>query len=292
MIRVSPQIPLALALGWLGLSLLPSACSLTVDAGRSQCRSETDCTAGANALAAARCSDGLCEARQEWSCVDAPAAEPERASTSVDVALPVVDLLPRQAGAALEASLCRKLDVNCDAPTQVMSMSGSGEYTLELDSGFDGYLSVRGESVVPTLYFLSPPLQPGERLPTLTLLSESLMSSLAAQLDVPLIEERGLALFSIQDCDGLFSSGVAFEAREADASTIRFYNFDGLPAVPALVTGTEGSGGFLNVPAGPLTVEARLPDGTTPLASASVWVRPGFISYGRLRPALASESGF
>jgi len=293
MICVPPQNPLVLALGWLGLSLLPSACSLAVDAGRSQCRSETDCTTGANALAAARCVNGLCEARQEWSCVDVPAAQQrELAGASVGVALPVVDLQARPPGTALEASLCRKLDVNCEAPTQVMSMSGSGDYTLELPSEFDGYLSVRGESVVPTLYFLSPPLEPGERLPTLTLLTESLIGSLAAQLDVPLIEERGLALFSIQDCDGLLSSGVAFEAREADASTTRFYNLDGLPAVPAAVTGTEGSGGFLNVPAGPLTVDARLPDGAAPLASASVWVRPGFISYGRLRPAFASESGF
>jgi hypothetical protein len=107
-----------------------------------------------------------------------------------------------------------------------------------------------------------------------------------------LIEGRGLALFSIQDCNGAFSPGVAFEAHEADAATTRYYDLDGLPAVPAAMTGPDGSGGFLNAPPGPLSVEARLPDGAVPLASASVWVRPGFISYGLLRPALAREGGF
>jgi hypothetical protein len=287
MIRLPPTPSLVLALGAAGLSLLPSGCSLALDAGRAQCQAERDCTSASGALAAARCVDGLCEARPEWSCVSGPVSPQVPASTSVDVALPVVDLQARQAGAPLEASLCRKLDVNCDAPTQSMTMSGTGEYPLSLESDFEGYLSVRGASVVPTLYFLSQPLEPGERLPTLTLLSADLMGSLAAELGVPLVEGRGLALFSVQDCNGAFTPGIALEAREADAETTRYYDLDGLPVVPATVTGAEGSGGFLNAPPGLLSVDARLPDGAAPLASASVWVRPGFISYGRLRPALA-----
>ena len=64
-----------------------------------------------------------------------------------------------------------------------------------------------------------------------------------------------------------------------------------LTAVPATETGADGSGGFINVPVGPLSVDARLPDRAVPLASASVLVRPGFISYGSLRPPPASPAG-
>jgi hypothetical protein len=290
MIRVPPNHRPLLSLGSAGLSLLLGGCSLTLDASRSQCQADVDC-AGATALTAPRCLDGLCETRAEWRCTSADAA-PRLAdqSTSVNVALPVVDLLARQ-GVSLEASVCRKLDVNCEAPTQSMAMGGTGEYPLRLESGFDGYLSVRGESVAPTLYFFSPPLVEGERLPTLTLMSESLMGSLARELGVPLIAGRGLALFTVQDCSGAFSPGVTFEAREADATTTRYYDIDGLPAVPAAATGPAGSGGFLNVPLGPLSVDARLPDAAVPLASTSVWVRAGFISHGNLRPPPASPGG-
>jgi hypothetical protein len=289
MLRLPPTRPLVPVIGMAWLSLLPLGCSLALDASRVQCQNERDCTSEPGGLAAARCVDGLCEARPEWSCVNGPGST-LAASSSVDVALPVVDLLARDAAEPIEASLCRKLDVNCEAPTQSMTMSGTGDYPLSLERGFEGYLSVRGGAVVPTLYFLSQPLEAGERLPTLTLLSEAVMGSLAAELGVPLMEGRGLALFSVQDCDGALTPGIALEAHEADAETTRYYDRDGLPTVPAAVTGAEGSGGFLNAPPGPLSVEARLPDGSAPLASASVLVRPGFISYGRLRPALGRES--
>jgi hypothetical protein len=151
----------ASGLAW--LSILPLGCSIALDAGRAQCQAERDCTAASGGLVAARCVDGLCETRPEWSCVNGPVAPQAPANTSVDVALPVVDLLAGETGTPIEASLCRKLDVNCEVPTQSMTMSGTGDYPLRLESGFEGYLSVRGDSVVPTLYFLSQPLEPGER---------------------------------------------------------------------------------------------------------------------------------
>jgi hypothetical protein len=293
MIRIPSNSSIVLALSRAWLSLLLAGCSLAIDASRTQCDIDLDCTTGAKALTAARCVDGLCDVRPEWQCANGAAAvsSPEAERTSVAVALPVVDLLTQRSGAVLEASLCRKLDVNCEAPTQSMTMNGTGDYPLELETGFEGYLSVRGDSVVPTLYFLSPPLEAGERLPTLTLMSESLMGSLALELGVPLLEGRGLARLTVQDCNGGFSPGVTLEAREADAATTRFYDVDGLPVVPAAATGAQGSGGFINAPAGLLSVEARLTDASTPLASGSVLVRPGFISYGRLRPVPSSPDG-
>jgi hypothetical protein len=266
----------------LALSLSNASCSLTVDAGRAQCHMDRDCMTGPSALAAGVCIDGLCDARSEWLCSgEAPSAS---AAGDVEVSLPIIDLLARQNGAELEASVCRKLDVSCDAPTQTMTMRATGELPLELEAGFDGYLSIRGADLVPTLYFLSPPLVSGERLPALTLIGRSSMAALALEMQVDLLADRGVGLFTVQDCEGAFAPGVEIEAQPADGVIMRFYDVDGLPSVAASLTGRTGSGGFMNAASGPLSVVARLPGSEAPLTAASVLVRPGFVSYGRLRP--------
>lgn len=261
-----------------------AACSLAVDASRPQCESDRDCMTGASALPAGVCIEGLCDTRDEWRCPPAESAALAGAEV-VEVALPVIDLLARDPGASIEASLCRKLDVSCEAPTQTMTMDASGEVLLRLEPSFDGYLSVRGDALVPTLYFLSPPLEPGERLPALALMSPALMEALALEMQVTLLPDRGLGLFSVQDCAGAFAPGVSFEASPSDPSITPFYDVDGLPTPSASATGRTGSGGFVNAPAGTLTVAARLTSGAPPVASASVLIRPGFVSYGRLLPS-------
>jgi len=268
------------------LALLLSACSVMVDAGRSQCRTDLDCTTGPHALAAGSCLDGLCGLRTGWSCADNAVPIPQSAAgMEVDIALPVVDLLARDPALPLSANVCHVLDVNCEAPTQTLTMAGSGDLALRLESGFEGYLSIAGDGIVPTLYFLNPPMQMGERLPALTVMSPSSMESLARDMDVVPLLDRGLALLSVQDCDAGMSAGVELAAREADAQTTRFYGVDGLPTVNASVTSVDGSGGFMNAPPGLLTVDAHLPGGEAILASTSVLIRAGHISYGRLLPS-------
>jgi hypothetical protein len=258
---------------------------MMVDSNRSQCNSDLDCMTGPSALAAGICVEGLCEAQAEWGCAPVLGATTLTAAESVEVVLPVIDLSPRPAGATAQASLCRKYDVSCDAPTLTMTVDASDELLLLVEPGFDGYLSVRGDDLVPTLYFLSPPLASGERLPALTLLSPGLLEALALEMQVPLLPERGLGLFTIQDCSGQVSAGLAFDALPADANTVPFYDVDGLPTASASSTGRTGSGGFMNAPAGPLSVTARLESGALPVAAASVLIRPGFVSHGRLLPA-------
>jgi hypothetical protein len=101
---------------------------------------------------------------------------------------------------------------------------------------------------------------------------------------------RGHAQFSVEDCNATPSSGVSLEAREADAETTRFYALDGLPDTWATSTSSDGIAGFLNAPAGMLTVSARWGDGGAALGSASVLIRPGFISFGRLSPVYLSAA--
>jgi hypothetical protein len=166
-------------------------------------------------------------------------------------------------------------------------MTATGELPLELEPSFDGYLSIRGADLVPTLYFLSPPLENGERLPALTLISRSLLEALALEMQIDLLPDRGAGLFTVQDCSGAFAAGVEIEAQGADGLATRFYDVDGLPTAAAAATDRTGSGGFFNAPAGPLSVVARLAGSEAPLAGASVLIRPGFVSYGRLRSSVS-----
>jgi hypothetical protein len=267
---------------WLGP--FAAGCSMWVDSDREQCLSNADCTTVSHGLVAGMCVQGLCETRPEWSCASQPSHASEATTGSVDVAVPLRDLLGEPSGRLLEAKLCHKLDINCEVPEQMPTWDGTGDLELTLAADFEGYLSISGDSVIPTLYFLSPPLLSGEQLPALTLMSPALMESLALEMDVALMGERGHAQFSIEDCNGVLSDGVALEAREADAETTRFYGVDGLPDTRATSTSRDGVAGFLNAPAGALTVNARWGEGGAALGSASILIRPGFVSYGRLSP--------
>jgi hypothetical protein len=273
------------------VSLL-TGCSALVDSERGQCSSDADCSGHGEALVAGMCLQGLCATRPEWSCATGAVGTGAGPSGSVDVTVPLRDLLGQPSHGALEARLCHKVDVNCEVPEQIPMPSDAGEVALTLDSDFEGYLSVTGSSLIPTLYFLSPPLRSGERLPALTLMSPGLMESLALEMDVALMGARGHAQFSIEDCNAAPSPGVSLEAREADAETTRFYSIDGLPDTWARSTSSDGVGGFLNAPTGGLTVSARWGDDGATLGSASVLIRPGFISYGRLSPVHLSGADF
>lgn len=148
MIRLPLDSSLVSALGRVWVSLLPLGCSIALDAGRAQCQAERDCTAGAEALMAARCVDELCETRPECSRVNAPAPLAP-ASPTVDVAPPVVHLLVPQAAGPRQARLCQKLDLDCEAPTQSMTLSGSGDHPPSLEPGPTRYYDVDGLPAVP-----------------------------------------------------------------------------------------------------------------------------------------------
>jgi hypothetical protein len=273
----------------LGLAPFAAGCSMWVDSDRDQCLSNADCSTTSHGLVAGMCVQGLCETRPEWSCANQPAYASAATTGSVDVAVPLRDLLGEPSDRLLQAKLCHKLDIDCEVPEQTPTWNGTGDLELTLAADFEGYLSISGEAVIPTLYFLSPPLLSGEQLPALTLMSPALMESLALEMDVALMGERGHAQFSIEDCNGVLSEGVSLEAREADTETTRFYGVDGLPDTQATSTSRDGVAGFLNAPAGALTVNARWGEGGAPLGSASILIRPGFVSYGRLSPVHLSD---
>jgi hypothetical protein len=285
MVRVSAAV-----LAWCS-----TGCSLTVDASRAQCNTDSECNTGPGALAGGFCRDALCDVKPEWSCLNG-AGQTDSAellpgsSQGVDIQLAAVDLVDQAPVSALPASLCRKLDLSCDTPIQRLLSDSNGVYSLTLDADFDGYLQLEGPQVVPTLYFFSALPNTGGRLPTLTLMKPTMLDALMAEMDATLASERGVAILTAQDCMGSFSAGVAYETANADPETIEFYATDGLPSLHATSTDASGFGGFLNLPAGPVSVTGRLAESTLPLASVSVLVRSGFITYGHIVPGALPAS--
>jgi hypothetical protein len=281
----------AAMIGWCS-----SACSLTVDASRAQCNTDSECNTGPAALAGGFCNAALCDVKPEWSCLNgasgADSAEVVASGSGrdVEVRLPAVDLVDQTELSALPAKLCRKLDLSCDAPVRELVSDEDGVFSLTLDAAFDGYLQLEGPTVVPTLYFFSPALNVVGRLPTLTLMKPAMLESLMAEMDATLSTERGVAILTAQNCMGSFSAGVAYDTADADPETIEFYATDGLPSLRATRTDTSGFGGFLNLPAGPVSVTGTLAESSLPLASVSVLIRSGFITYGHIVPGASPVS--
>jgi hypothetical protein len=282
--------------GAAGIGWFSAGCSLTVDANRAQCNTDSECNTGPAALAGGFCNDALCDVKPEWSClngapeIDSGAREPSASSQALEIRLPAVDLVDLAPVGALPARLCRKLDLNCDAPIQSLASDADGVFSLTLDAAFDGYLELEGPTVVPTLYFFSPALNAAGRLPTLTLMKPAMLESLMEEMDATLSTDRGVAILTAQNCMGAFSAGVAYETADADPETIEFYATDGLPSLRATRTDTSGFGGFLNLPAGPVSVTGTLTESSLPLASVSVLVRSGFITYGHIVPGALPAS--
>jgi hypothetical protein len=285
-----------------------SACSLSVDAERVQCLTDLDCTKGNRGLSAGVCVESLCEVAPEWSCLlgreatraedaatasdgalDATAPEvpasPLAEPTLVDVSLPILDMPGLTPAIGLAARLCRKLDVDCAAPLAEINDS-EGAFSFSVESPFEGYLRIDAPERLPVMYFLNPPLRDGEALPPVSLMDEASMGDLMQGLDIELSPEHGIAVLTTEDCLGGYSPGVVYETSSADMLTRTFYALDGLPSASVAQTDASGYGGFVNLPSGSVSVSGRLSTSEQPLATISLLIRPGVISYGRVAPPL------
>lgn len=87
------------------------------------------------------------------------------------------------------------------------------------------------------------------------------------------------------DCLGDHAPDTVFELDHEDAATRAFYMQGSFwPEIDALDTRADGRGGFFNVLPGERTIVARRLDGGEIVASATVVVRPGWVTLVHLHP--------
>jgi hypothetical protein len=185
-------------------------------------------------------------------------------------------------------TVCAKGDVDCAAPLTSGMTDDQGVLTLVIPlgaTGFDGFVEVTGGGVKSTLVFFSTPLTAASPpASALFVLGAQTVNSLAALMGVTPDPARGIAGVQVNDCDRNPAAGAQVTVDTADADTKSTYFANGLPNKNATATDASGLAGFVNVPVGPMVVDAKLAASATHVATYSAFVRADWMTNVILGP--------
>jgi hypothetical protein len=277
--------------GWrsiVGLSLaavlLCPACSVMVDTGRQQCTKNEDCTKLGADYAHAVCSaESVCTVPTAWSCLGS-VVWPSAGTGKFAATLSLKDIITGGPFSGVAARVCRRLDVTCDQPIATGYVSDNqGKLTIDLPSGFDGYLELQSTDAIPGLYFFNPPLTEAREVPFVPILPLAQITMFGQILGAQLATDRGLMALAAYDCFRAAAGGVSIVSPNADAESTPFYMIKGIPTTKATATDSSGYAGFLNLPPGSVTVSGKLASGAT-IGTLSVLMRASQMTYTTMLP--------
>lgn len=253
-----------------------SACSVVVDDGRVQCKTDSDCAARGPAFAGSVCMDSVCQPDPTWACLDQPNTD-EVAAGTVHVVFTVADLLSQRPIAGIRLTLCAKLDANCTFPIAQYQSNSAGELDVELPAGFDGYFQTVGDGIYPTLFF--PPNTRKQRAPsTLPMVPEGFFGQMFAQLGTSVSSDRTVIMTTALDCVGRPAAGMILSSPQADQDTVTYFLQGGLPSRSAPATDETGAGGFVNVKSGTAVITSTIAAIDRLAGTVAVQTRPGHLT--------------
>lgn len=266
--------------GGIGLGLLgPAACTRFAN--------EWDTVEGAVATE-------LRPSGQDWSCVsDQVDGNPIMPSNGppLDYAVMAVDFLSGMTPPNLRIRACYRGDISCNRPaTEAVAPDAEGIVTLPLSLGFNGFLEIESDDMVPTLFVfpgaltleLAATVGP---VPIALLPFQALMAfGQSSQLD--LNPEAGIVSMNAYDCAGPNAAGVRLEL---NASAVPFAFVDGLPIAFQDTTTAEGTAGFANVLPGLVVVRGFRSDTSQLVGLETILVRTGWVTVGTLMPQFATQ---
>lgn len=224
----------------------------------------------------------------DWSCLDtAPPEMPlvgpraPQLLQSLQVLSSATNLVPPN----VSVRACAQRDTECLAPlTPPTPIDAEGWVDLMLYEGFDGYLEITADTLVPTMLFYADPLDAARSVDTVPVgvIENAVLPGLAQAIGAAQAPELGLVYLRAFDCRGVPAPGVTYSIDRAGSP---FYFVGGLPSATANETSEFGLGGFVNVSPGVVVVDAELPALGRGLASAkSLLVRRGWMTGIRFIP--------
>ncbi len=196
--------------------------------------------------------------------------------------LPVRSLLGGQVLSA-EARACRTVDPDCQNPlAEGTQLDASGVLNLDLYQGFDGYIELRSEGLLPTMFYIEEALAASARATVgAVLLPASAGLALAQASGVAFREDLGLLALAAFDCAGVPVPGAEFSN---DVGGLPFYFSEGVPRFGPEATDASGFGGHANVPPGIAQVWVESPGVSGRWSSRTVFIRPGWSTGIPFRP--------
>lgn len=218
---------------------------------------------------------------RNWSCLEQQRAPEGAGLVAAEVAprvvytLQFIDLSTGMTYPDVRVRACGIADITCVTPVvDYVQVDARGYVDLPLFEGFSGFLEISSPQILPSLLFLTEPLRPrlGPEFPY-GLISIDSLPPLLGLLRVTPAADTGIFASRVFDCAGALAADVSFTG-----PGVPYFFVGGLPSAEANGTDAQGLGGFVNVPAGPATIDALAPDGRSITGPQSVVIRPGWLS--------------
>jgi hypothetical protein len=268
---------------WLvAVGVVGSACSLTVESERVQCKSKEDCAARGPSFSDWVCKKSICEPNPTWACL----TQPNEPSTSVTVTVEfkTVDLLKLTPIPGVRLTLCAKMDANCQQPIGSTYQSDqAGEIKVEMPKGFDGYFQTEGDGLYPMLFF--PPNTRQQHAPgTLPMVAASFVGTMFSGVGGPISADRTVIMTTALDCQANPASGLILSADPVDDRTVGYVIQGGLPNRTASATDSSGTGGFVNIKPGNAVITSTMASTNEKIGTVAVQTRTGSITMGLVMP--------
>jgi hypothetical protein len=262
-----------------------TSCSVLVDKDRVQCSVDLDC---ADRAAGAVCVDSICQPDPVWGCLGNVPFPPAPAGGPYTVTIHLRDLITGGAIPGVTGRLCAQLDASCATPLgPEIEADAAGDLSLQVTAGFNGYAEMHAPGMMPGLYYFYPPVAADRDIPYVPLMPPQLIAQLARLNGKALHEERGHILLGAYDCRRKPNEGIHLStgADHSDDETGSFYVLNNVPKTGEVATDLSGRGGFINLQEGIVAITANLAADGRKIATVSLFVRRGTITYTSIVPS-------
>jgi hypothetical protein len=179
---------------------------------------------------------------------------------------------------------CSTADLDCTQPvTEDLPVDARGVVDVPLFWGFDGYLEIRADGIIPSVSYLREPIYADsvQSIPVQVAPLDALAAYAAAN-GTTLREDRALLAVEVFDCNWALAAGVEVTN---DAGGVVFSFTNGLPTIGMSVTDGRGLAGALNVPPGVLRAAGDIVSTGQRVAARTINARAGWTSAVALVPA-------
>ncbi|HVH45429.1 MAG TPA: hypothetical protein VM925_23910 [Labilithrix sp.] len=287
-----------------------AACSLAVDADRTQCSKNADCLGrgglSSKAICVAKvCTEPLATVVEEdagadadaapvdktWGCLgNLPELPVEEPDVPVERYLRFSSIISTKPLVGLPVKACLVTDETCAQPYAgtPKETDAAGLLSVTLYSGFRGYFDITpaGDyaNLMPAIYYVLPIPDKNyavtaDRSPSIALFTKNELEFAVASVGKALKEEYGHLIFGIMDCSPGLVADVVVRAEPISNQTFTFYtDGTGVPSITQSKTSQNGNGGFVNLPAGKVKMRATLESGRF-VGERELLIRPGTITY-------------
>lgn len=295
-----------------GVAALLVACQALVSSDVVQCNADSDCAARGAAFAGTRCENHVCRAATaagdagpdaaeggsadpKWGCLGNVTWPNQSPTEKIRFLQRFHRLIGGTPIVGVHIKACASLDPECATPFAEADTNADGDAILEIPRNFRGYFHMpvappSFPNMAPSLVAVYPPpdkdvLQPPPEGSVPILVSIAELDYLLSQVKSAADPNLGHVFGLTTSCDGAPAAGVSLRTSIKDAKTVQYYyEGNGTPSVTAQVSDPTGNAGFLNLPAGIVSLETQVPSLARKAGSYSVLVKKGSVTVIDLVP--------